>query len=84
MIKRDLITWIPTTLYGWALSQHLPYGGFKWIYSLDKTIEEWKEIINLYDADSETGYIFEMIVNTLHRYMNIRGLQWKTLHDITR
>lgn len=67
-------------LYGWVLSQHLPCGGFKWMYSRDKTMEEWKEIINLYDADSETSYIFENDREYLHRYVKIRGSQWNTLH----
>ena len=24
------------TLYGWGMSQYLPYGGFKWLKNVDK------------------------------------------------
>ena len=61
-------------LYGWAMSQMLPTGGFKWldlkkglptpgvIESMDRqrTINEWTEdIMNLKDDDSK-GYMFEV------------------------
>jgi hypothetical protein len=46
--------------YGWAMSQYLPTGGFKWM-DLDTTCTEfWTNfILNLNDK-SETGYFFEV------------------------
>jgi hypothetical protein len=41
-------------LYGWAMSQYLPSGGFKW---LDPSIITY--ILNL-DVNSPKGYIFEV------------------------
>ena len=54
--------------YGWAMSQYLPYGGFKWVNDLEDSevvnlnvnIEYWREgIMNLLD-DSNIGFIFEV------------------------
>ena len=54
--------------YGWAMSQYLPYGGFKWVNDLEDThainlntdIEYWREgIMSLQDEDS-VGFIFEV------------------------
>jgi hypothetical protein len=41
-------------LYGWAMSQYLPRGGFKWLNSSIIT-----DILNL-DVNSPKGYIFEV------------------------
>lgn len=41
-------------LYGWAMSQPLPYGGFKWVENI-----ECIDVINLKD-DSPIGYVFEV------------------------
>ena len=53
-------------LYGWAVSQHSPYIGFKWL--------NWKEI-NRFDSNSieehsPIGYILEVDLNILMTYMN--------------
>lgn len=47
-------------LYGWALSQYLPYGGFEWLDTRHNGVEQWKELIRGHDAESEIGYIFEV------------------------
>ena len=61
-------------LYGWAMSQMLPTGGFKWVNlkkglptsgvfeSMDRhrSMNEWEQdIMNLKD-NSDTGYVFEV------------------------
>ncbi len=43
-------------LYGWAMSQRLPYGGFKWL----NTEEISKIEINNVELDSHKGYILEV------------------------
>jgi hypothetical protein len=43
-------------LYGWAMVQHLPYGGFSWCGTDDKTLEM---ILETKD-DSEIGYQLEV------------------------
>ena len=48
-------------LYGWAMSQKLPVGGFKWIEKDD--LLKFDEIfITNYDENSEKGYILEVDV----------------------
>ena len=46
-------------LYGWAMSQKLPVGGFKWKKNMSKFTEEF---IKNYDEDSDKGYILEVDV----------------------
>ena len=46
-------------LYGWAMSQKLPVGGFKWKKYISKFA---KEFIRNYDEDSDKGYILEVDV----------------------
>ena len=41
-------------LYGWAMSEALPVGGFDWIKDLSKIDEDF---IKNYDKDSGKGYI---------------------------
>ena len=41
-------------LYGWAMSEPLPVGGFDWIKDLSKIDEDF---IKNYDKDSGKGYI---------------------------
>ena len=48
-------------LYGWAMSQKLPIGNFKWIEKDDKSKINEKFIKN-YDENSDKGYIFEVDV----------------------
>ena len=40
-------------LYGWAMSQYMPYGGFKWINPADFKLEDVRE-------NSKTGHILEV------------------------
>ena len=52
--------------YGWAMSQFLPTGGFKWIkedYSTDeedKTVQEWVQFITAQKDEQEKGYFFKV------------------------
>ena len=46
-----------TNLYGWAMIQHLPYGGFEWDDDLSKYTEEY--IRSLKD-DGDEGYTLEV------------------------
>ena len=41
-------------LYGWAMSEYLPYGGFKWLKSVDKFD------VNLISEKSPIGYFLEV------------------------
>ena len=43
-------------LYGWAMTQYLPYGEFKWLS--EKEIDEFD--LKLVKENSSTGYIFEV------------------------
>ena len=43
-------------LYGYAMSQYLPYANFKWIKNIDKTEQKFMKI----KKDSWTGYILEV------------------------
>ena len=40
-------------LYGWAMSEYLPYGGFKWLKNIDKF-----DIMSISDK-SPVGYILQ-------------------------
>ena len=39
-------------LYGWAMSNYLPYGGFKWLKNVDMFH------VNSFSEKSPIGYIF--------------------------
>ena len=41
-------------LHGWAMSEYLPYGGFKWIKNVDKFD------VNLMSKKSDIGYFLEV------------------------
>ena len=41
-------------LYGWVMSEHLPYGGFKWMKNVDKFD------VNLISKKNEIGYFLEV------------------------
>ena len=43
-------------LYGWAMTQYLPYSGFKWLSK--KEIDDFD--LNLVKENSSTGYILEV------------------------
>ena len=45
-------------LYGWAMTQYLPYGGFKWLSK--KEIHEFD--MDLVKESSSTGYILEVVL----------------------
>ncbi|GBM08249.1 hypothetical protein AVEN_82934-1 [Araneus ventricosus] len=49
-------------LYGWAMSQPLPYGNFEWISS-DGIDSDW--ILSIVD-DGEVGYVFEVDLSYPH------------------
>ncbi|XP_039278288.1 uncharacterized protein LOC120350099 [Nilaparvata lugens] len=47
-------------LYGWALSQKLPYKDLQFINSDIRNLDEWEDIIKNYDENDDVGYIFEV------------------------
>ena len=54
-------------LYGWAMSEYLPYGGFKWLKNIDKF-----DIMSISDK-SPIGYILEVDLeypDELHHLQN--------------
>ena len=56
-------------LFGWAMTQYLPYGGFKWLSK--KEIDEFD--LNLVKENSSGGYIFEVDLeypSELHDFHN--------------
>ena len=49
-----------SNLYGWAMTQYLPYGGFKWLSSKEINHFECNSIsLDLIKKDSSIGYILE-------------------------
>ena len=46
-------------LYGWAMSQKLPVGGFKWIKK-DELSKFNENFIKNYDENSDEGHILEV------------------------
>ena len=44
--------------YGWAMSQYLPTGGFKWME--EKSLDEWVELIKSQEEEQEKGYFLEV------------------------
>ena len=62
---------MPIILYGWAMSQPLPTGDFKW----EKDVEKFtaKKIANLVRRNGRKGYILEVDVEypeELHKMHN--------------
>ena len=51
-------------LYGWAMSEYLLYGGFKWL----KNVDEFDAM--LISEKSPIGCFFEVDLNILKNYMN--------------
>ena len=49
-------------LYGWAINEYLPYGGFEWLKNVDEfdvnSISEKKEIVYFLEVDLE--YLAEL------------------------
>ena len=57
----------PNNLFGWAISQKLNVGGYKW----EKNIHKYDEdSIENYEEDSDKGYIIEVDVEYL---LNVHG-----------
>ena len=52
----DILYLDMNNLYGYAMSQYLPYANFKWIKNIDKTEQKFMKI----KKDSWTGYILEV------------------------
>lgn len=44
--------------YGWAMSQYLPTGDFKWME--EKSLDEWMEFLNSQNSEQSKGYFFEV------------------------
>ena len=51
-------------LYGWAMSEYLPYEEFQWLENIDEFN------INSINKKSDTGYFLELILNILIIYIN--------------
>ena len=49
-------------LYGWAMSQKIPVGDFKWIKKRDLPKTD-KKFIKSYDVDSNVGFVLEVDVD---------------------
>ena len=72
--KQSFIKFVDANnLYGWAMSQFLPTGGFKWVRRLKtdvpaltngdfgfKSMQEWEQDIKNLKDNSDTGYMFEV------------------------
>ena len=54
--KKYIIYLDMNNLYGCAMSQYLPYGGFKWVKNIDKIKQKLMNI----KSNSSTGYILEV------------------------
>ena len=73
-LKKVLIMYLDANnLYGWAMIQYLPYGGFKWLSK--KEIDEFD--LHLVKENRSTGYIFEVDLeypSELHDLHNVYPL----------
>jgi len=47
-------------LYGWAMSERLPTGNFKWVKNLPETPQEIESFLSNYIEDSDKGIILEV------------------------
>lgn len=69
-------------LYGWAMSQKMPYGNIEKITNID--INEWKEIIENYNHESDIGYCLEVDLiypDYLHKEHNALPFLPERLND---
>jgi hypothetical protein len=61
---QDPLSWIlyfdVNNLYGWAMSQMLPYGQYRWLLTQDKTQEELLRMILSHAEEDPTGFIVEV------------------------
>ena len=53
--EKHLLYWDANNLYGWAMSQHLPYGGFRWMKEPEFSAINWMVL----KSKSPTGYFVE-------------------------
>ena len=53
----NLKYWDVNSLYGWAVSQRLPFGGFEWV---QKTSQFNEDLIKSYNDDSNVGYFLKV------------------------
>ena len=51
--------WVVNNLYGWAISQKLPVGGFEWV---ENKSQSNKDFIKNYNEDTDEGYFSEVDV----------------------
>ena len=49
-----LLIWIKIILYGWSVSEYLPYGEFEWLEHVDEFD------VNSINEKSEIGYFLEV------------------------
>ena len=48
-------------LYGWAMSQNLPVGSFKWVKNVSVIVEEF---VKNYSNDSNIGFILKVDIKS--------------------
>lgn len=70
--NQHLIYWDANSLYGWAMSQPLPTGGFKWL--MDKEIDSFD--VHFVYEDSEVGYILEVDLGMFYK-LKVHGNLYK-------
>ena len=63
--KKFIIYLNMINLYGYAMSQYLPYVDFKWVKNIDKIEKKLMQI----KKDSSTGYILEVDLEYPGTYM---------------
>jgi hypothetical protein len=56
-------------LYGWAMSQYLPTGGFKWVNYEKFSLEEMINKIKYYNENLKKTIFLWLILNILKNYM---------------
>ena len=51
-------------LYGWSMSEYLPYEQFKWLKNIDEL-----DVMSV-NEKSDIGYILEVVLNILKNYIS--------------
>ena len=51
-------------LYGWSMSEYLPYEQFKWLKNVDEL-----DVMSV-NEKSDIGYILEVVLNILKNYVS--------------
>ena len=59
-------------LYGWAMLQKLPVGGFKWVKK-DDLLKFDEKFIKNYDEDSDYGHILEVDTEYPKNLLKLHG-----------